>query len=145
LHLKRDEIAQIVIDSLFRGVGLRQYDLGAFALMANHVHVLLRPLIPPDKLLKTLKGVTAREANRALGRTGEPFWQRESYDHWVRNSGEFQRIVRYIEMNPIKAGLALSIEAYRWCSAWPEFANRVHMSVNAARRSACATSLRILA
>ena len=49
--------------------------LGAFAVMANHVHVLLLPLISPSRLLKSLKGYTAHEANRILGRTGEPFWR----------------------------------------------------------------------
>jgi putative transposase len=34
--------------------------------------------------MKSLKGYTAREANKLLSRTGEPFWQKESYDHWVR-------------------------------------------------------------
>jgi hypothetical protein len=42
----------------------------------------------------------ARDANRVLGRTGEPFWQKESYDHWVRNRNEFEKIRAYIEMNP---------------------------------------------
>jgi putative transposase len=41
-----------------------------------------------------------------LGRTGEPFWRRESYDHWVRNDDEWRRIAAYIENNPVKAGLA---------------------------------------
>jgi hypothetical protein len=31
--------------------------------------------------MKSLKGASAREANRVTGRTGEPFWQKESYDH----------------------------------------------------------------
>ena len=54
--------------------------------------------------MKSLKGASAREANRVFGRTGEPFWQKESYDHWVRNPSEFQKIRMYIEANPVKAG-----------------------------------------
>ena len=84
LFLKQERVAQLMVDSLFKGVELGHYRLGAFAIMANHVHVLLLPSVPPSRLLKSLKGHTAREANRLLGRTGEPFWQRESYDHWVR-------------------------------------------------------------
>ena len=93
--------------------------------MPNHVHVLLLPKVNPSQLLKSLKGSTAREANRLLNRTGEPFWQRESYDHWVRNTQEWDKIARYIETNPVKAGLAKTPEEYRWSS--------VHTSVNAAR------------
>jgi hypothetical protein len=42
---------------------------------------LLFPLVPPSRLLKSLKGFTARQANRLPERIGEPFWQKESYDH----------------------------------------------------------------
>jgi len=85
--------------------------------MANHVHVLLLPNIDPSKLLRSLKGFTARESNRHLGRTGQPFWQAESYDHWVRSSEELDRIAAYIENNPVKAGLAARPEDYSWSSA----------------------------
>jgi REP element-mobilizing transposase RayT len=85
--------------------------------MANHVHALLLPLVSPSRLLGSLKGATAREANRILGRTGESFWQAESYDHWVRNADEFDRIVAYIESNPVKAGLVGRPEEYPWSSA----------------------------
>ena len=68
-------------------------------------------------MLKSLKGASAREVNRLLGRTGEPFWQKESYDHWVRDSAEFERIRRYIEGNPVKAGLVARAEDYAWSSA----------------------------
>ena len=78
--------------------------------MANHVHVLLLPRIPPSRLLKSLKGYTAYQANRLLGRTGEPFWQRESYDHWVRSQEEWPRIAAYIENNPVKAGVVSQTE-----------------------------------
>jgi hypothetical protein len=145
VYLRQEAIAQLVGDSLFRGVGLGHYQLGPFAIMANHVHVLLRPLISPSKLLKSLKGVTAREANRLLQRTGEPFWRRESYDHWVRSEDEWHRIAAYIERNPVTAGLVSRIEDYTWSSANSKFAARleaagVHTSVNAARTSACATT-----
>ena len=85
--------------------------------MSNHVHVLLRPLIAPSRLLQSLKGFTAREANRLLGRTGEPFWQAESYDHWVRDEEQYKRITKYIENNPVNAGLVERPEDYPWSSA----------------------------
>jgi hypothetical protein len=109
---------------------------------------LLKPLVAPSHLLKSLKGATARESNRLLNRTGEQFWQRESYDHSVRDQREWDRIARYIERNPMKAGLVSRIEDYQWSSAHKS-AERgvqkdaqpgVHMSVNAARTSACATA-----
>jgi REP element-mobilizing transposase RayT len=137
MFLRQDAIAKLVVESLHRGAELGHYELASFVVMANHVHVLLLPKIPPSRLMKSLKGCTAREANRLLGRTGEPFWQRESYDHWVRDEREWRRIEFYIENNPVKAGLVSGAEEYRWSSKWNRMS--VDTSVDAARTSACAT------
>jgi len=133
MYLRRPDIARIVTSSIRKGVELGHYELGAYVVMANHVHLLILPLIGPDRLLKSLKGATAREANRLLGRTGEPFWQKESYDHWVRNPGELEKIRTNIENNPVKAGLVRNPQDYPWSSAG------VETSLDAARKSACAT------
>jgi type I restriction enzyme R subunit/putative DNA methylase len=117
LYLRQEPIARTIVASLRRGVELGHYELGSWVVMANHVHALLLPLVSPSRLLGSLKGATAREANRILGRTGESFWQAESYDHWVRNADEFDRIVAYIESNPVKAGLVGRPEEYPWSSA----------------------------
>src|SRR5207245_748770 len=68
-------------------------------------------------IIRWLKGSTARKANLLLGRTGKRFWQDESYDHWVRNSREFERIIHYIEQNPVTAGLVTSATLWPWSSA----------------------------
>ena len=98
---------------------------------------LLNPKITPQRLLQSLKGFTAREANRVLNRTGEPFWQAESYDHWVRDEPEYARIVSYIENNPVKAGLVEHSGEYQWPSAYIE--QRLDTSVEAADTSVRAT------
>jgi REP element-mobilizing transposase RayT len=92
--------------------------LDAYVVMTNHVHVLMLPLVAPSKVFQSIKGFSARAANKLLGRTGETFWENESYDHWARDAAEFGRIVRYIENNPVRAGLASRPEEYRWSSAW---------------------------
>jgi REP element-mobilizing transposase RayT len=135
MYLRQPEVAGIVAASIRKGVELGHYELGAYVVMANHVHLLIWPKVAPDRLLKSLKGATAREANRLLGRTGEPFWQKESYDHWVRNAAEFEKIRSYIENNPVKAGQAQSASEFPWSSAG------VETSLDAARKSACATPL----
>ena len=133
MYLRQPAIAQLVMESIRKGEQLDHYELYAFVVMANHVHVLIHPHVDPSRLLKSLKGATAREANKLLGRTGEPFWQKESYDHWVRGHAEFERIRVYIENNPVKAGLVKAPEQYLWSSA------SVEKSLDAARTSARAT------
>jgi putative DNA methylase len=137
MFLRQDAIASLVESSLHRGVELGHYELASFVIMANHVHALLLPRVDVSKLMKSLKGYTAHEANRLLGRTGIPFWQKESYDHWVRDEAEWNRIARYIENNPVRAGLVSAPEDYRWSSAYDRSGGTT--SGDAARLEARAT------
>jgi len=119
LYLKQEAVAEIVEAAIRYGSEqLKSYELEAYVIMANHVHLLVLPRSDPSRFLQTLKGYTAREANRLLNRTGLPFWQAESYDHWVRDTREAEKIRAYIENNPVKAGLVSSAEDYRWSSAY---------------------------
>jgi REP element-mobilizing transposase RayT len=112
------EVAKIVDDALHHGQDtLDRYVLHAYVVMANHVHMLISPKAGPPKIMQSLKGFTAHQANLHLGRTGS-FWQRESYDHWVRDRKEFDKIVAYIENNPVKAGIVSGPEEFRWSSAY---------------------------
>jgi len=79
--------------------------------------VLLEPKIDVARITKGIKGVTAKEGNQILGRTGRRFWQDESYDHWVRSPSECDRIRSYIERNPVMAGLVSRPEEWPWSSA----------------------------
>ncbi len=116
--LRDPRVARCVVDAIRRGdAELHQYDLHAFVVMPNHAHILLTPSASLDTITKGIKGVTAREANRILGRTGQRFWQDESFDHWVRSGAEFRCIQSYIERNPVTAGLVKTPEDWAWSSA----------------------------
>jgi len=120
MWLRQPTIANLVSASIRRGADERFYELHAWVVMANHVHLLIRPFIEPREAVRRIKGRTAREANLALRRTGEAFWQSESYDRWVRNAEEMTKLSRYIENNPLTAGLVARAEDYRWSSAWSD-------------------------
>jgi REP element-mobilizing transposase RayT len=109
-HLKHPAIANVVADTL-RHFENQRYRLFAWCVMPNHVHVLAR-IFPGHTLAQTIhswKSFTAKKANDLLNCTGG-FWQREYYDHLIRNEGEFERAVRYIAENPEKARL----KNWRW-------------------------------
>jgi putative transposase len=129
LWLKQEGVAAIVESTLLQRYG-DLYTLWAYVVMANHVQALLQPkpspnpaesaevtYIPLKDITKRLKGYTALEANRLLSRTGQTFWQQESFDHWARDEAEFYRIIACIENNPVKAGLVSRPEDWRWSSA----------------------------
>ena len=64
MYLAQESLAGIVVASLHRGALLGHYELGAYVVMSNHVHVLLLPRISPSKLMQSLKGADLR--NRAV-------------------------------------------------------------------------------
>ncbi len=118
LWLKDPRIALCVVNGIHTGQAtLHFYDLHAFVVMPNHVHLLISPKILVPRIMNGLKGVTARDANLIFARKGKHFWQDESFDHWIRSPREFNRIRTYIEMNPVSAGLASCPEDWPWSSA----------------------------
>ena len=115
-HLARAEVATIVENGIRRGELLNSYELDAYVIMPNHVHLLVKPFTPIADLMRMLKSATAVAANRVLGTQGQAFWQDEYFDRWVRDRDEFGRIRRYIENNPLIAGLCNRPEEFRWSS-----------------------------
>ncbi len=123
LYLKDADCAKIIEEAILFGVAVR-YQLYAWCVMANHVHVLLTPLWKLSEITQGLKGFTARRINELQRQSGRVFWQDESYDHWVRDEEELLRIIHYIENNPVKAGLCAQSADWPWSSArfrhgWP--------------------------
>ena len=115
--LKDARVAQIVLDIIMEAQTRAMCEVGAFVVLSNHVHLLLRPLVPVARIMQSIKGVSALRANKILGRTGEQFWQHESYDRWVRSGQEHRRVRHYIENNPVKAGLVECGDDWAWSSA----------------------------
>jgi putative transposase len=116
--LQDHTIARCVTEAMHHGARkLNFYVLHAFVIMPDHVHLLITPIVPLIRITNGLKGVTARDANAILQRTGQHFWQDESFDHWVRDPAQFDRIRAYIESNPVSAGLTTNPEAWPWSSA----------------------------
>ena len=114
-YLRQPAVADLVVEAIpYNSHTLGRYDWHAFVVMPNHVHLLVTPAVALPKLTKSLKGITAKRANALLALTGRPFWQEESYDHVVRQEREFNK---YIEENPVRAGLVKEASQYRWSSA----------------------------
>ncbi len=81
---------------------------GDYVVMPNHVHALLTPQdgFELEQILHSIKSYTANQINRALNKKGQ-LWQRESYDHIVRDAEQLQAYQEYTAANPAKAQLPL--------------------------------------
>jgi len=140
--LARPLVASMLRENLLHHDGTK-YHLHAYCIMSNHVHALLTPVVelgspigladestvigeradslsPLSAIMHSLKSYTANRANELLGLSGQ-FWQHESYDHWVRDLAELERIVSYIIGNPVTAGLVGKPIEWYWSSAHERF------------------------
>ena len=83
--------------------------------MPNYVHVVARIFVNYSlaSVVHSWKSFTGKKANDLLGCQGA-FWQREYYDHLIRNENEFQRAIQYVADNPVKAGL----KNWPWVWVW---------------------------
>jgi len=111
-HLCRPEIAKVVEESLLFWNEI-QYELHAWVVMPNHVHVLFRVMdTPMSQVVDAWKGYTAKKANKVLLKRGR-FWQSGYWDTYMRDARHLEKTRRYIENNPVGAKLI------RLAKKWP--------------------------
>lgn len=111
--LRRPKITQIVIAAWNYFDGNR-YDLHAWVVMPNHVHVLIamRETSLSD-IVHGWKSYTARRINQVLGRTGK-FWQEDYWDRYIRNESHYAAAVEYILNNPKKLAPGARASSPAW-------------------------------
>lgn len=111
--LKTPQIARVVADSLMC-FDRDRYCMGDFVVMPNHVHLLVSFATPEAMLAQFASWLrfTARRINEITNGKGH-FWQQEPFDHLVRSVDQYEYLRRYIEDNPVKAGLRLGEFYYR--------------------------------
>lgn len=117
LWLADPDCAALVVAALRKFDGQR-YELLAWCVMPNHVHVLIRQAeswsLGP--IVKSWKTYTARMINRRLERTGH-LWAADYFDRYTRDENQLIGAIRYIEANPVKAGLCATPEDWPFSSA----------------------------
>ncbi|HJV02899.1 MAG TPA: transposase [Burkholderiaceae bacterium] len=94
-----------------------------YVLMTNHLHLLLSPENETGvgSMMKTLGQYYTHYFNRRYHRTGT-LWEGRYKSSLVQQERYFLQCQRYIELNPVRAGLLADPAAYRWssyrCNAW---------------------------
>jgi len=114
--LAQPDIARCAEDALRHFDG-RRYQLHAWVIMPNHIHILVEiGDTSLAKLMQSWKQFIARQANKILRREGT-FWQREYWDTYMRDTAQTLKAVKYIENNPVKAKLVHATKDWQWSSA----------------------------
>jgi putative transposase len=131
-------VCEIFIDVLNESRKVYRYYLWAYVVMPDHVHLLIWPMDPTyeiGKIESGIKGIASKRYGKYLqendrkkflqfivisrGKETFRFWQLGGgYDRNYWNAGPVRTMIKYIENNPVKAGIVDSPEKYRWSSAW---------------------------
>lgn len=113
-YLVNGEIANLVSNALDYFEGNR-YNLHAWCIMPNHVHVIVEPFETTNdnlsKIVHSWKSFVAHKANKILKRNGE-FWQHDYFNHIIRSYQSYLYQVQYVWTNPDNAGI--KNWPYRW-------------------------------
>lgn len=103
-----------IVVSAIRHFEAERYDVHAFAVMNDHVHLLLRPLndYVLAKIMHSLKSYTSHRMRKDFNRYA-PVWTHEYWDRIIRNEADLRKKIEYILNNPAKRWPGM--EKYPWC------------------------------
>ncbi len=115
---QQPEACRAFVDALARYRKEGKYLLHGFVLMPDHFHALLTPsgMLSLERAVQFIKGGSSRVIGESCGRS-LPVWQRGFTDHRVRDAADYEEHLRYIHMNPVRAGLASDASKHAWSSA----------------------------
>jgi REP element-mobilizing transposase RayT len=121
-HMELSAYGRIVTDGWHHSAQIRQeIELDAFVVMPNHIHGIVvvrggrayrRAPLPSDEdqrqprslgsFIAGFKNATTVRINTLRGIPGQPFWQRNYYEHVIRDETELHCIRQYIANNPMQ-------------------------------------------
>ena len=124
--LKIPEVATLVEDN-FKYFDKKKYDLIAYVVMPNHVHLLIKTYdgFPLSEIIHSWKSFTSRQILKTLENMNEfssvfkdkKVWQKEYWDRFIRSHEHYLKAIEYIHQNPVKAGLVSNAKDWIWSSA----------------------------
>lgn len=113
---EEDEDRRKFVETLGRYKPLSKYEIYAYCLMSNHVHLLLKENEDPiATIIKRISGSYVLWYNKKYSRCGHLFQERFKSEV-VETDSYFLTVLRYIHQNPLKAGITNQVESFRWSS-----------------------------
>jgi putative transposase len=112
-------MANLMIDVLRSYVAAKKFVLNDFVVMPDHFHLIitLDRTITVERAVQLVKGNFSYRAKKELGFQRD-IWQPGFSDERIWDRESFLAHRKYIDENPVKAGLAKTAEEYPYCSAY---------------------------
>jgi putative transposase len=108
---------KIYINALTEALSLYNVKLHAFALMTNHVHLLMTPTTNEgiSRVMQSVGRTYVSTINRLYQRTGT-LWEGRHKACLIDSEAYFMACQRYIELNPVRANMVTHPSEYTWSS-----------------------------
>ena len=117
-----ENYARLFLKTTYRYRREGRFQLHAFVVMPEHVHLLLTPAddVTLEHAVQLIKGGYSHALGSMIGRTRE-IWQRGFTDHRIRDGQDYEHHRNYIHQNPVERKLVQNASEYRYSSAFPGF------------------------
>ena len=150
--MRLNDVGRIIADEWHKSARIRaEIELDTWVIMPNHFHGIaiithsrgdrpVAPTGPPPRsigaLMAGFKSASTKRINAARGTPGACVWQRNYYDHVIRNEANLHRIRQYIADNPARWAEDPENPAQRTTHAVGRGPSRNHHGVGAPTRHA---------
>jgi putative transposase len=117
-----ENYVRLFLQTLFRYRREGRFQIHAFVVMPEHVHLLFTPTaaVTLEHAIQLIKGGYSHALGSILGRKRE-IWQRGFTDHRIRDDQDYMNHRNYIHQSPVERGLVNDACEYRYGSAFPGF------------------------
>jgi REP element-mobilizing transposase RayT len=122
-----DQPVKIALESLIKCAAATQWDIPQICFMPNHIHLMMCPALDRDqklsKIMQRWKSSSKQRLNRADIK-GD-IWQHEFFDRLLRSGESLTDKWRYVEMNPVRAGLCSTPKEYPYLGIPEQILTRI--------------------
>ncbi len=105
-HFRDARLAASLLSIIIRARLEESFYVYGYCIMPDHVHLMVQPqgAITLPRIVRSIKGPMTAAFRKA--RTGVTLWQRGYVDNIINGEKEFENVLKYILLNPIKEGLS---------------------------------------
>jgi REP element-mobilizing transposase RayT len=113
----QEKFCDILVENLKFYRDKFRFKLLGYVIMLDHFHGIFLPCSKGNisQIMRDWKSYTSYQINRLRNTKGQ-LWQKDFYEHTIRNKEDFREKLNYIHNNPIKAGLVEKLEDYKYSS-----------------------------
>ena len=113
------DTADMVVRTFLTTAADFDFDVLAYCIMPDHAHLLAQGLTPSAALRPFVTAIKQRSGYAFSRQTGDRLWQKGYFERTLRDDEDLLCVARYIEANPVRAGLVDSI------GVWPHVGGRL--------------------